>query len=641
MATTEVDVGLHGNTDFDRSRRLSVADTLAQATKALQTHRAWMKRRISTTVAPGPTDEGETGNRDHQVNDIFVRDSVKDEVSLEDLLESGPFEVPNREVIHSAPPPFSDAPNSTISLQRKRHLANKASPSSLRDLPDLPEENHALTGVHSLHSSFYGTSSVADHTTSPHSSGEYQQNSIGSRKDNDSSSKVFTGDGSQNEISMPQTQTSRKKYISSKQRISPAMRGDDLAENEVTSPTSPKDVFYGGSLNPRSLPTHLSPPVVSSNAWGSVESLESHEVTYRESTSETEVGRTGHTPTFANHHSRETNLSSSSHSAVKEQLTTKSSLEEMEDKSQTDSLKISLAEQRSVKEKSRTVTVEYLDNSLEHTVDDQTDNYESPSNHLESLQADSSIKILPVSPAPRDQRGSYSKHTKSKVSAAEESLEIIDREPGVKLHMGMDQPLSLRLPVTPNHQGRQVDAGRVSEAIIQPVLPKQRERKVGPVLVTRHKLKTSPTTPNPPLVSSPLVSVNQESVVQGGQENLEYLDASVFSPKSEGEISPRVNVKETAKLPTVTSTIPTRVNDSESFSKDREITPSSPVIVAKGGSLSEVRTAWSEKAVKSEQKKEPEEALRELSLPPLKEHNVQEMSIGECIDHDIIVHAFI
>ena len=621
MATTELDAGPHRNTDFDSSRRLSVVDTLAQATKALQTHRAWMKRRISIA----PINEGETANRDHQVNDVFVRDSVRDDVSLEDLFEAGPFGVlNNREVIHSAPPPFSRASSGAVSLgQRsttKRHLAHKVSPASLRDLPDLPEEKLALTGVHSPPSLFYGTSDPA-----AASSGKYDQSTRIGNEEFGASSR-----GSQNESLIPQPQAAKKKPISSKGRVVPAVGGS--VKSVVTSPTSPKELFYGGSVTPSSLPTHLSSLVASGNAWGSVESLESHEATYRDSTSKTE--QTSHSPPFVKNLSRETILC---HSAPGEQ-SEKSSLQENMS-GQEESLKMS--EQRNVTENSHTVTAEHLESSLEHTVDDQTDSYELQTNHFESLQANSSTKILPVSPAPKDQRSSYFKHTQSKVSTAEESLEIIDREPGTKLRTGMEEPLSLRLPVSPNHHhGRQVAVGTASEATIQPVLPKQRERKMGTVLVTRHKLVTSPTTSSPSLISTPFESGHQPPLVQGRQEDLEYLEISGVSPKNKGAISPQVEVKENSNPTAVTSTLPTRLKNSESFLKDREISvqhipvlgsPASPVIVAKGGSLSEVRTAWSEDAVQNEQKNEPEEALRELSLPPLKEHTVQEVSIGECI----------
>ena len=35
-----------------KDKRLNIAETLKQATMALETHRAWMKRRVSSSITP-------------------------------------------------------------------------------------------------------------------------------------------------------------------------------------------------------------------------------------------------------------------------------------------------------------------------------------------------------------------------------------------------------------------------------------------------------------------------------------------------------------------------------------------------------------------------------------------------------------
>ncbi len=91
----------------------------------------------------------------------------------------------------------------------------------------------------------------------------------------------------------------------------------------------------------------------------------------------------------------------------------------------------------------------------------------------DALQEDRGAPILPVSPAPKDQRTSYSNHTQFKIKTVEESLEILNGESDRKMVTRTTEPASaLRLPVNKMSKSNNTQSAKVEDAYMQTVVSK-------------------------------------------------------------------------------------------------------------------------------------------------------------------------
>ncbi len=94
---------------------------------------------------------------------------------------------------------------------------------------------------------------------------------------------------------------------------------------------------------------------------------------------------------------------------------------------------------------------------------------------LSQIQADTLLiegggLILPVSPAPKEQRSSYFAHTQSKIRTVEESLATFSQESEEVLHS--PSPSTFRLPINKMGTPKTVEPIEVGETFLQRVLPK-------------------------------------------------------------------------------------------------------------------------------------------------------------------------
>ena len=114
-------------------RKLSVAETLAQATSALEAHRVWMRRRMSTAVAPSSESQLEEDTDRDPAQDHNLRakhawedaagDSTAGNTESDFLEMESPSELSKP---GSAPPPSAQQWLET--LKRRRIASNKIAP---------------------------------------------------------------------------------------------------------------------------------------------------------------------------------------------------------------------------------------------------------------------------------------------------------------------------------------------------------------------------------------------------------------------------------------------------------------------------------------------------------------------------------
>lgn len=92
--------------------------------------------------------------------------------------------------------------------------------------------------------------------------------------------------------------------------------------------------------------------------------------------------------------------------------------------------------------------------------------------HAQTLQEEGGAPILPVSPAPRDQRSSYSSHTQFKMRTVEESLEILSSKSERRMLSGATEPTSFRLPLNKTDAPKNdIQSEKMEDAYMQRVLP--------------------------------------------------------------------------------------------------------------------------------------------------------------------------
>lgn len=554
MATS----GLSGGKPFNNVAAINtnVADTLAQATKALHSHRAWMKQRISSAIVP-IDGEGAVVEK-KQVKDIFISRSSSTGLTG-DLSDSHKLNTPDQEGVHPAPPHFVLEKGSS----KRRHIHNKVTPVSSVDSPSLPKVS--LTGIPSQ---FYGGSA-----TEP--AQDARPRGVDAVQPSDDVQ-------SQQEVSphtkVPQAQVSKKRH---KHSITIVPLDEGKTENKAPCP---RDILYGTST----------PSFPVANAWTDVVLLEDKTA---EPESEHQMGHS-----FSDSHCPiET---PGSHELPADVC--------FETARHTDSQHLSRSKRFTEKENSDDpeTAEETQEQPPDESQEQQSDNLESSTNHIETLQADSSIRILPVSPAPTDQRSSYFQHTQSKVTSVEESLEIVDSEPRVMSCRSQGKSAGLRLP--PAQNDRQHEQTRVgSTAVLTTVLPEQKENKPVTVVVTRHKLVTSPTSTTFPSSHS--------------SSSKSHTPTSVDQTSPEGVQSPGRSWEDhdLEKLPPVSDAPPT--GPMICSSKVFQASPvSSSLMIEDSRRSYDVKSAWSEGSQHTEHS-----LLRELSLPPLKSIANRETSISE------------
>ena len=371
-------------------RKLSVAETLAQATSALEAHRVWMRRRMSTALAPSSESQLEEDTdrdpaQDHSLRAKHAWEHVAGHSTAgnteSDFLETeSPSELSKPD---SAPPPSAQQWLET--LKRRRIASNKIAPIAETGSTDSVNSQQSFDRLRDV---WKGHQSPREEET------EFDHTPLG---------------GIQIVLEPTRGKLNRKRR--SKASIVPS---EDASSSPPTAKrlTSTSDVFISPT------PYHTE-PVVTLNAWGSVPTLD------KRSDSAADVHQ-----------------SSNSDEELSPELSTTT-----ED---------DLVHQD-----------EAISNGAE--ISGSPDNASvSTSQHPQPLKAASTGRIIPVNPAPKDQRSSYDFQKQSKLSAADAAGEILDITASEMARTGSELP-GVRLSSA--RQRAVADVQDMPETKLQSVLP--------------------------------------------------------------------------------------------------------------------------------------------------------------------------
>ena len=465
------------------SRRMSVAETLKQATTALETHRAWMKRRVSTSIAPLDIDAekdqrtavvGETNPR--QVNVGWALGSEKGVKQRGDNeLERVVSPNDRGAACLPAPPPSVGAwqrggrPASITSLGEEADENGFSDPNSplaqadsgLLESPNTPFPRHCRDSspdAGSPEDNYGATASNKFHFTFPSSFQTKQSNGKIKKRKKMGKCTVVPVSESLKEVDGE---------LTSKGRFGDAT----LLSNQTKSP----NMFIGESFHSK----HPSvPPVSTMAAWGSLTSLDN----YIESL-ETSNGDIDRKPTCT----RNTGLSS----FPQLESVAKGVKEEKHDTKLDGVRENTLNSPQLVLVQSSTVQLsgnsklplhDKAQNSLtDHampspTEDESRESFENSANseQFEELKAASSgAKLIPVGQAPRAQRSSFSLHKQSKLVAAESNTRLYNVQ---FKQLAVDDQVTRYGDSLHRPSFRNSSSANIPDSVLQTVLPKKGER---------------------------------------------------------------------------------------------------------------------------------------------------------------------
>ena len=638
------------------SHKLSVADTLVQATRALRKHREWMKKRISS-ISP---EDSETNTGREKTSEWAVSNPILEvTVSEEESSASGPGHF-------SAPPPFQARGVSPRDLIQHKGNLTKVVP-----LPTLAEEG--------LGSRLSGAQEVFPRKTLPPQAWGSSDN-VSQRAEQGGNHTVSNDVGrfTHKESHTGSAPADRKhtKRRSSKSRVAPA---DVSGNTGKTGGTHRVD-----SAHPSLTPS--APPAVNTNAWGSLTTLDAS------------LDGPAMNP------------------ASQPNLSDEITIVEWEDHTESTTEPRANECQATLPEQSGTLAVE----GDHHTSDMEPESvrHAPGTEHVEGLQSAGSVKVVSVSPAPKAQRVAFAAHTRPKVSSAEVVLEgrrtaaevvLEGRRTAAEVVLEGRRTAAVSEVGTPTlvsdvSTPSRLSGGRyhgtshdVPHAILQPVLPFTRNRKAGvsgmivtssegrPGVQGRAKQSSSPTVhmntseedvaclggdgrPGPAVASvgdpqdengrttnhAVLTQTHEwtlesqhassslaETTLPTGSQHTSTLSTgsqhtSTFSTGSQHTSTLPTGSQHTSTLPTGsqhtstfptgsqhTSTLSTGSQHTSTFSTGSQHTSTLPTGSQHTASPLAMRSTVGEATSESR-----EEALRELNLPPLREW--QERYIGQC-----------
>ena len=450
-----------------KDKRLNIAETLKQATMALETHRAWMKRRVSSSITPLDGNEAVvvgdvTESNPKMVNVAWALGSgnkIKqrgDNELLEGSLTNG---VP-------APPPSDDAQQRGVTSQ-----------GTLPSPPPFAEEtNNHERGSSSASPTAQGNFELLESPTTPFvHRGQSSPDTPMDRCETTAPEKahfIFPSSS----LTKHSSSKIKKRHRITKATIVPVdgksegqpvpngpHHSDDVLES--SRPISP-DVFIGESFHSDRSPL---PPASTLTAWGSHASLNS----YSEPSKEQQPARPGS-------------------AKVKHSTPLKINAEQNQADITMESADLRLKVSSSSQYHSPVVgspTVQSMSQSTSSSSREREgeDSFGSvsPAEHFEVLQRNSSARLIPVTPAPKEQRSSYALHTQSKLMAAEADTKIYQVQ---HKQSSSQQKLTDNEEMPSWHSLTSKTAPDIPDSVLQTVLPRQREstRKIGLATVPNH-----------------------------------------------------------------------------------------------------------------------------------------------------------
>lgn len=509
-------MALEGPSGGGGGRRPSVADTLAQATKALQTHREWMKRRMSTTVTPLEPEAADAP--------FSRRAAWSDPMSLEPAAGDGerpPSGTTTGEEasarVSPAPPTFRLPPlllqrgSDQLGNERKRRGGSSA---KVAPLPSLGEG---------------GEEAVVDGADRP----QPKLNAWGSDGQDALEDTAALSPLAAGQKTLTFTKPTKKPRVS-RARVVPLASEASEREPASSAPVkTPLEAFFSSSYPSKVTP----PPLVTEAAWGNlslldeyIESLEGGaecgegenggngggpplESSVREKQGEHREGsvleKAAETKRDEDEDGERSPLPSLEPATLSARTgSSSSSLELPVDAKREPSSTLLLLPsppsppQSSADATKRSDASQRKSSSLPAAIDAPLATNDPPATSGSShFDGGSSSNIVPVTPAPRHLRTSYLEHKSSKLASSEEAgVRLLDAtaQDAAKGEPAEDEPVATERPSASEDSLMEEKPKDISEATIKPVLPAtRRTRRTGANVVainTAFSIVTSGST---------------------------------------------------------------------------------------------------------------------------------------------------
>ena len=478
-------------------RKLSVAETLKQATEALETHRAWMKRRVSTTIAP--LDCGAENGRKSEIvgEEIYPKTSTSVGWALGN--EKGVKQRGDSQVAGAGPPTSGVAqqvPAPPLSIRAWQQGHDSESVSSSTNSSPLTPAGHGLL--------------QSPNTPFPEHSQD-SPDSVGHLGATASNNLHFTFPSSTSSQTKQSNFKIKKRQRMGKSSVVPMAAtltevDEEQSEDILLSPGRAKspEVFIGESFQRKIAPIAPASTLV---AWGSLSSLdnyiESLEGTNKnidqkskhpenaKLTTSTPFGSLANSKKEENHDTVSTSPGSKVISSPQRPLASPDLVQSSTIHHHTGS---ALTHSKPSPTKAQDSFADHSNMPSPSKDESEESSFESSSNaeHFEALKAASNATLIPVSQAPRAQRSSFSLHKQSKLEAAEANTKIYEPRFKERSNLQADDR------ITSNHGNklgqlslRDSSSMNIPDSVLQTVLPKHGERARKSGLAMLHVTKDS------------------------------------------------------------------------------------------------------------------------------------------------------
>ena len=480
-------------------RKLSVAETLKQATEALETHRAWMKRRVSTTIAPLDCD-AENGRKSAIAGEeIYPKTSTSVGWALGS--EKGVKQRGDNQVAGAGPPTSSargiaqQVPAPPLSVRAWQQEHESESVSSSTNSSPLTPAGHGLL--------------QSPNTPFPEHSQD-SPDSVGHLGATASNKLHFTFPSSTSSQTKQSNFKIKKRQRMGKSSVVPMAAtltevDEEQSEDTLLSPSRAKspEVFIGESFQSKIAPTAPASTLV---AWGSLSSLDNYieslegtnkdidqKCTHPENaklTTSTSFGSLANGTKEENHNTVSTSPGSKAISSPQQPLVSPNLVQS----STIHHTGSALTHSKPSPTKVQDSFADHSDMPSPSKDESEESSFESSSNaeHFEALKAASNATLIPVSQAPRAQRSSFSLHKQSKLEAAEANTKIY--EPRFKEHSNLqadDRFTSYHGNKLGQLSLRDSSSVSIPDSVLQTVLPKRGERAKKSGLAMLHVTKDS------------------------------------------------------------------------------------------------------------------------------------------------------
>lgn len=458
------------------SRKLSVAETLRQATAALETHRAWMKRRVSSTVAP--LDEEARGGgvvyRDVEENGPKTVNVAWALGSGKDIKQGGENEQhPGPSLLTHAGSPTAVSPAPPPSSRARRKSATNsldiALTPLLEEVDQFHHEENYESGSSATSPAAQGNLDLLESPTTPFhpSKGHVSPNGLMETLEETASDTLHFTFQTSTRTRQSNVKVKKRQRIG-KGTVVPMESSSSGHNNERTlesnKPKSP-EVFVGESyhiINP--------PPASKLAAWGSLTSLDNY-IESLESPSNKQNSVQPASAKFTNalslRNKAEPNDENFTSAEEFAKLTFKSPNSDKELSSPSLQVQSSSMQSQEPSSPSPSKDQESGSSSFENSLSTE---------HFEALKATSSATVIPVTPAPKGQRSSYALHKQSKLMAAEADKKVYEFQRQRLLSLQDQNQLSGGDGASEQQSLKQRSTPGIPDSVVQTVLPKEEER---------------------------------------------------------------------------------------------------------------------------------------------------------------------